>query len=665
MGGKRRSQDLEIRCDENTGRVSSIELFGEELLDVERPSASEFLVNGRALPLRKISFKGEGGEATRAVFKGEEWVDHFAGWGLVVTRRIGSRLYAKYPCAGIHYTVRREMADAASLLCPGPGGPPIEAPLYVDSFTVPAWKWRFWGKDTRMIFHSAHSSGPSGEGGHVGFENDTPEECKRYMTNVWRRIYPGVMTIHGGVFHNVRTEQWLAITCRRPSVGYILNIADAGSGVAYDFTLHAVFAPGEQLTLPEIKLFYGRTAEEMWKWMADYVTEYYQEPPEWVFKTLWGDGLAWNNEPTWTKQGEVWEKKLSSGLFSGIGYCLVTNRPVRSGTTPIGYEPDPNHGPVEDFVAMCRKITRRGVPLLIWMSHSGLMYRGGPDIDDDWFIRGVDGRICASWGDADYPELAHINPGHPGYIEYTKKWIRFYMKECGAKGIFFDCLGWAFPPDFRPRSFMRFPGDTNRMVIPFMEEVYRCIKECDPEGIMIGEGSTFDAPVNIVTVNFNPRRKGNPLGPRDFLLALNRYSEKRITLAQGARLSAAAGYVSALAGNGQRERAVNRLMCTLLKERGGPRAFVPLPGDVAILEDAGIVVVPEPGGEAPAEHYPSLRLPGKWAGAAALEDLVSGETRRRGSGKNEFISIVPGIYRIVMKAKPGKRVADKKRQKLE
>jgi len=647
MAAGKQGGGLQIRCDDKTGRVCSVRLFGRELLDVSLCGESEFLVNGRPLSLRRRYAKAAGGEWWRVSLKGEHWVDHFSGWGLVVTRSMGSRPYGKFPCVGVHYTVRRENADPESLLCPGPGGPPVEAPLYVDSFTVPAWKWRFWGPETRMIFHSAHSSGPFGEGGHAGFENDTPEECKKYLTNVWRRLYPGVMTIHGGVFYNVKTGHWLAITCRRPGVGYILNIQDAGRGVAYDFTLHAAFGLGEQLTLPEIKMYYGRTSEEMWTWMADYVTEYYQEPPAWVFRTLWGEGLAWNNEPTWSRQAEAWEKRLKSGAASGIGWCLVTNRPVRSGTTPLGYEPDPNHGPIEEFVAMCRRITGRGVPLLIWMSHSGLMYRGGPEIDDDWFIRGVDGRICASWGDADYPDLAHINPGHPGYIEYTKRWIRFYMKECGARGIFFDCLGWAFPPDFRPRSFMRYPGDTNRMVIRFMEEAYRCIKECDPEGIMAGEGSTFDAPVNILTVNFNPRRKGNPWGPRDFLLQLNRWSKKRITIAQGADLSAASGFVSALCRTDSRSVEINRRMAGLLREKGGPRAFEALPGDIGVMEQEKLLVVPEIRGESPSVICPELVLPVKWRNVAVIEDVVDGSRIARRRGESRFVNLRPGIYRML------------------
>ncbi len=633
--------DFDVVVDEQTGLVSSAKLYGEELLDTGRPSHAELIVNG--LPL-KTRLHPVDGKATRdgvTRLKGERFVDHMAGAGLVVVRAMGHRTYMKHPCFGVHYLVRRELADLTDLPCPGPGGPVVETPLYVDTFTLLNWNWRFWGDDTRMIFPSAHSSGPADEFGHIGHEHGSPEECKRFMQNVWRRIYPGVMTIHGGVFYNARTGHWLAITCRRPHVGYILNLKDAGRGVGYDFTLHAPFGIGDSLQMPEIKIHYGQTAETMQQFMADYITFYYEETPAWVFRTLWGEGLAWNNQPTWTEQGEHWEQRLASKELTGINYCLVTNRPVRSGTTPTGYEPDPNHGTIDEFRRMCRRISDQGVPLLIWMSHSGVLPQGGLDIDDDWFIRGIDGRVAASWGSLD-GGMAHCNPGHPGYIEYTKKWVRFYMKECGAKGFFLDCLGWAFPPDFRPRSFMRYPGDTNRMTIKFLEEIYACVKECDPEGLLFGEGTTLDAPVNLITVNMNPVRAVDGLGPRDFLLSLNARSSKRIVLDQGANFSAACGYVTMLPG-GAAVADKNRAMAELLRKHGGPRAFTILPGDLAILESERLLVVPLLQGHAPSPRYPAFRLPASWDQTGLLEETTDGTRVVRGAD-GCFRDVPPGIY---------------------
>ena len=640
--------DFKISVDQSTGLASSVKLYGEELLDEQCPSNAELFING--LPLKtRLHHKEDGKRAGEGVgehhvrLKGEKFVDHFSGCGLVINRNMGPRPYMKYNCYGVNYLLRRELADMTDLPCPGPGGPVIEAPLYVDSFGLFNWNWKFWGDDTRMIFPSSHTNGPADEFGHIGYENDTPEVAKNYMQNVWRRIYPGVLVIHGGLFYNAKTEHWIAITCRRAHVGYILNLENGGRGVSYDFTLHAEFEIGDWLRMPEIKIYYGKTREEMMHWMGEYVTFYYEEPPEWVFKTVWGHSVCWNNQPTWTQQADFWEAELDKGEISGIGYCLVTNRAVYSGTSPTGYEPDPNHGTIDDFRKMCRRVTDRGVPLLIWMSHSGII-PGAQDIGDDWFIRGIDGRMCAGWGNVD-SGMYHVNPGHPGYIEYTKKWIRFYMNECGCKGIFFDCLGWASPADFTPRDFMRYPGDTNLMAIKFMEEVYACIKECDPEGIMLGEGTSLDAPVNIFSISGNPVRAIDGMGPRDFFLQLNKYSPKQMVVDQGGPMFPASGMVKMATKPGAPQR--NKFLVELLKKKGGPGAFMHLIGDLSVIDDLLIVNegsqhsdLPHPGGAG------FVSLPEQFKDVTKLVEKFGGPTMSRGDD-GAFREVPSGIYQMV------------------
>jgi len=111
------------------------------------------------------------------------------------------------------------------------------------------------------------------------------------------------------------------------------------------------------------------------------------------------------------------------------------------------------------------------------MSHSGLT-ANTPDFDDDWFIRGIDGRMCASWGSID-GGMIHVNPVIPATLKYTKKWIRFYMKECGAKGIFFDCLGWAFPP-ITGLELHAIPRRYQSHGVKFMEKSTRASKSATP-----------------------------------------------------------------------------------------------------------------------------------------------------------------------------------------
>ena len=119
--------------------------------------------------------------------------------------------------------------------------------------------------------------------------------------------------------------------------------------------MHAPFGLGDALTLPEINIYYGQTPAEMWSFMADYTTFHYRDTPEWVFKTLWGEGLGWNNKPTWTEQADHWEKRLASGELSGIGYSLVTNRPVLSGT--IRFAPLMAGGPATSSLSSMRTVS--------------------------------------------------------------------------------------------------------------------------------------------------------------------------------------------------------------------------------------------------------------------------------------------------------------------
>jgi hypothetical protein len=288
---------------------------------------------------------------------------------------------------------------------------------------------------------------------------------------------------------------------------------------------------------------------------------------------------------------------------------------------------------------MCRRITDKGVPLLIWMSHSGLL-PNGRDIDDDWFIRGIDGRLHATWGSVD-GGMAACNPGHPGYIDYTKKWIRFYIRECGCKGIFFDCLGWAFPPDFTPRPFMRYPGDTNLMVIRFMEEIFGCIRECDPEAIFLGEGTTLDGPIHIFSVHSNPVRSIDGLGPRDFFLHLNSYAARRFVIDQGPRFAPATGMTQALEKT-PGAPAKNRRLASLLKAKGSRNSFVHLPGDLSVMESEALLIVPE---LAKSDSFPEFRLPAAWSTTAELVEETDG-TRIRPDAQGTYRNVPAGLYRM-------------------
>ena len=289
---------------------------------------------------------------------------------------------------------------------------------------------------------------------------------------------------------------------------------------------------------------------------------------------------------------------------------------------------------------MCRRLADRGVPLIVWMSHSGLV-PGALEVDDDWFIRGMDGRMVASWGNADAASMFFINPGHPGYRAYTKKWIDFYIKECGCKGIFFDCLGHPIPPDFAPRAFMRYPGEAPVHAIGFMDEMFAHIKACDPEAIMVGEGTALDGPVEQFSVIANPRRGIDGFGPRDFLMNLRNHGGKRMTVDSGLLFAPASGQCLADERPGWEEH--NRYLLKLLTEEGGREAFTWLPGDLSVLGD--LLIVPTPHGKPDDFRHSELRLGTAQGKVKRLREELTGAVVTCGK-HGLFRNVRPGIYRM-------------------
>lgn len=76
---------------EETGKITSVKLYGTELLNESEGGQSDLIVNG--LPLKTRPYPGATPEYGSRL-KGECFIDHFSGWGLVVNRQIGERTNA-------------------------------------------------------------------------------------------------------------------------------------------------------------------------------------------------------------------------------------------------------------------------------------------------------------------------------------------------------------------------------------------------------------------------------------------------------------------------------------------------------------------------------------------------------------------------------------------
>ena len=650
------SSDLKIICNRETGGVVQILLFGRQMLEPHDSSETEIAINHLPLKVRSewAETRRRLGEKAKDIpddlaagepgmMFGERFVNQYCGWGLEVTRHVGIAPHLRQ--FTLNYHVHRGRTLPACPI-PGPGGPAVEAPMHVDTIAVPRWRWKLWGCDTRMIHISLHSSGPDGQFGHIGYNRGPVEEVKHYMGNVWRRQYPGVMAIHGAVYYDEKSGDWLAFTCRKPQVGYCLDLDHAGYGLSYSFTLHDEFRLDQSLLLPEITFYYGRTRDEMEQFIRDYTTKHWHPVPEWNSHTAWFGQNLWSPYRDWRHYWASAEKVIDGGAANGLGpYQMIHNwsRAMR-GASPLGYEPDPAMGPREEFEQGALRMKQRGVPMGMWMSHSGLA--PGRDVDEDWFVRGIDGNWTASWGSQRTPALVLINPGHPGYIAYTKKWLKYYV-ELGYRWFFFDCGGWAMPPDFRPRGFMRFPGDTGLMSVRFYEEIVPYAESLDPGVIISGEGFSSDFPIHVFSINHNPVHSPDGLGPRDYLLSLNRLPGKRIVVDQAGRMVPASG-VCVLGGEGEWPRelsfdegfdwfAGNEMFkaITAFVAEHGIYGGEQLRGDISIIEDRIFF----PG------HYKGqpVALPEKYAACARIVHAVTGQAIAR-DASGAFIAPEPGMY---------------------
>ena len=109
------------------------------------------------------------------------------------------------------------------------------------------------------------------------------------------------------------------------------------------------------------------------------------------------------------------------------------------------------------------------------------------DLKDSWRIKGDDGRPYESFTFGSYDLYHGVNYGHPEVQDYYLEWIRRYIREYKIEGIFWDCGGVPFPPDFSDptlRPFQRFPSESMTATYRFMEKVMQVGRECSPNFFM-------------------------------------------------------------------------------------------------------------------------------------------------------------------------------------
>ena len=659
---------LTLGADETTGAISSFQLYGRELLGA---GGCELQINGRALDLKPTAptwtnlapYPGAiTGDALNEMH-GAHFITHYTGYAFDVTRALRAVRAGEVHLA---YTLQRTKIRAL-YEAPGPGWGALEAPLWAESLTLPCWNWQLWGEQTQMIALNTGNSGPSC---HLGYENGPLHEVRSTVNHFFRRQYGGDLGFPGAVFYDGQSENWLAISCRRPKLAYQLNYEAASNGVAFEFLPWCEIEMSQSIALPEIVLHCGQSRAEMREFLAQFLSTFYQEPPAWFGQTTWFElSLGREYFKSWQEAERAATHLVEGGGVSGLLMLPHARHLAFGGTSPLGAGPLHELGNRRDFETMVKSLKARGTRLLFWMSTCGMT--PGGDADPDWFVRGRDGdRLCA-WGLPHHPDIFYVNAGHPGYRAYVEKWLHYYLGELGFDGVLFDCAGFAYPPDFAPRGWMNYPSDTLLSSITFFDWARETISHINPDAVVVTEGACLDAFSNALLLNSNAPAKNDGLGQRDFLLSLRNHGGARFVLrsdfegdvgAGMAMVQPHANFAASPDGAAMAPQqyaavgadAYNVLLTRLVREHGTREART-LGGGVSLL--GRLLFVPQPRREnrAPAALVPvargaedadgtRVRLPPEFGGVRAVKSLLSGETVERRDGAFTFVA--RGIYEI-------------------
>lgn len=659
---------IELAADPVTGCVVSLRFDDVELLDPTAPPR-ELLVNGEALELRATPHTWTNiapypqcvvGPPVNEMH-GCHVTGHYTGWGLDVSRAVRAVRPGRIDlCWTVQRTKVRTLPE-----CPGPGWGCIEAPLNVEALTVPAWNWKLWGGQTRMIALNTGSNGPAN---HLGYEHGPVEAVKRTIDTGFRRQYAGDLGLPGVAFHDAETGRWVALLCRRPAIAYQLDHHAAGLGSAFGFLPVGAWAMHQSVSLPMVSLRYGRTQAEWDSFLAEQLSLFYEEPAEWFSRTTWCDlDSGIESHLTWRRMHQAAILATEGGGVSGL-FSLVHHRNTAwGGTSPDGMGPTHELGPRREFEAMVRDLKARGVRQMVWMSTCGLTPSG--EADPDWFCRGVDGDFLPAWGVPHHPDIAAVNLLHPGYQAYVERWLEYYLGELGMDAVFFDCGAFAYPYDFKPRSFMRYPSDVLLGSIQFFDRVRAAVRRINPEAVVVTEGGCLDAFSNCLTLASNAPSAVDGRGQRDVVLGLRRHGGARFFTRADSEGDLGAGMVyvesndtaplpacHAVPEGLEKFARIGRdpfnVALTKLVRDQGVREAVNLPcgAGVSLLGDYLVVPQPREHAVAPAALVPAppgelleqgirVQLP------AVLTDVITGARSVPGpDGSHVFRS--RGIYRI-------------------
>ncbi len=370
---------------------------------------------------------------------------------------------------------------------------PIEAPVLLKSMSLLCAPTQFFGEKTHMRSISIGGSGPRE---HVSLEDGPIAEVLPYLQTRFRTTFPGQNTVPGALYYHPEDERWVWITVRHPFYGG--DMAYSMDGLRYNFYLYKNMAVHDRFVLPDISFYFGQGLEDADQMLADFF-DLYEEPPSWWFNTswFWLHPVGQRNADYEKMEGAV-DLLMDECGVNGFGLIMHDLSPAGADCECNSPKSSPLLGGDTGLQRVLDKIRDKGGHTYAWMARYGKIAAGGPPVwQDDWALRGIDGRPVGH-------EVFRICDSHsPGWREYVKGWVEYYIKYLGIDGIFWDSAFQPMVVNFSDASkdWLNCPGEAMAGGPALYEEIYRMGKQLHDDFFMWGEGITTECMMNAFAVD--------------------------------------------------------------------------------------------------------------------------------------------------------------------
>ncbi|MFO7870211.1 MAG: hypothetical protein R6V03_02125 [Kiritimatiellia bacterium] len=490
---------LQIHVDDETGQL--VRLVDTELNReiISFKPGHEFELNQRPLKAKAVEHAVNWGRL-RSEFDAEDQPMYKAGRRLRLTRDIvpgGSKSrIGRRQSLSLRYRVRRVPWGDWENELDQIWGPPIEAPLLLETMSLLTAPTDFFGPGTRM---RALAIGGSGPRDHVSYEDGPVAEVVPWLKTGFRNSFPGQQTIPGAMYYDPKDERWLWIICRHPHVGGQIEYAEDRQ--TYRFGFFTDLELNRELVSPDITIQYGQGLEEAEKTFAEQF-DLFEEPPDWFFHTSWfWLHNMWQANATFAETERAVKILMDECGVNGFGLVSHDLPLAGADVEPRSYKASPYMGSDEGLRRVADLINDKGGHSYIWYTRSAAAPEtaGNGGFRDAWALKGTDGRPV--YVDAMSSQMC--NSLHPGYQDYVLEGIEYYVSELGITGVFWDSGFQPLTPDFSDPDhvYMDCPNEAMAGMGVLYDRAYRFGRSLSPDFFMWTEGISTECRANGFAVD--------------------------------------------------------------------------------------------------------------------------------------------------------------------